>query len=115
LQGAEQERHLLQSKVQELETMSPEEYRARQEQRRKRIEKWRAQILDFDFNESKFAYSDTYSDMRPHLQANVRAMLESQLGELHKFAVAVRTPSRAGDRRILLDEVARIEKEWGVI
>lgn len=95
--------------------MSPEEYRIRQAKRRKRIQQWRAAIQNFDFSAHKFVYTDTYADIRPHLQPNVKGMFESKLGAIYKFHLLAERPSRADDRSILLDEVARIEKEWGLV
>ena len=47
---AKQENDSLRRKVQELEAMSPDEYRARQEERRRRIQRWRAEISTSNFN-----------------------------------------------------------------
>jgi hypothetical protein len=117
LHGAERERNLLLSQVQELRTMSPEEYRTRQEQRRKRIERWRTTIRGFDFT-SDFALTETYSEMTQYLRPDVRDRFESSFGVLQKMATTAFVPRErgpSGDRRTLLDEVARIEKEWGLV
>jgi hypothetical protein len=107
-------------RVKELEMMSPDEYRARQDQRRKRIERWRADIQAGDFNivplgGVRFAHTETYSEMRPFLSQNIRTRFESPLGALQTLSASPRKKGSAGDRRVLLDEVARIEAEWSVI
>ena len=109
----EQERDSLQSEVQQLRTMSPEEVRIRQDQRRKRIEDWRTAIRTFDFSANKFASTDTYSEMKPHLQPDVvRAFEFPFVVEIEAFS-RIRGGSRP--KYTLLDEVGRIEKEWGLV
>jgi hypothetical protein len=88
-------------------------------ERRKRIEKWRAEIHGHSFAKyplggSLFAHTETYSEMRPHLPPNVRERYKSQT-PVGAILTSPRKIGREGDKRVLLDEVARIEKEWGVI
>lgn len=111
------ERDSLSGKVRELESMSPEEYRARQEERRKRIAKWRAEINGHMFTRhpwggSLFSHTETYSDMMPLLPHDVRQRYESWLPMI---TLSPRKMGKDGDRRVLLDEVSRIEKQWGLI
>jgi hypothetical protein len=98
----------------------------REGERRKLIEKWRAEIRDFDFDRFKrsnvklygiaspFIRTDAYSEMRPHLPPGVRQRLESDIPIEAAFP-SPRKQGSMGDRRVLLDEVARLEKEWGLI
>jgi hypothetical protein len=117
-------------KIEALETTSErlrEELRQTKEElevskageRRKRIEKWRAEIRTHSFARhplggSFFAHTETYSEMRPHLPPNVRERYESST-PVGTILSSPRKAGREGDKRVLLDEVARIEKEWGVI
>ena len=82
-----------------------------QDQRRKRIQEWRDVISDFDFDAEKFASTDTYSQMKSHLQPDVRRRLE-QPG-----MIFVGNEARGGNmpRYTLLDEVAKIEKKWELV
>jgi len=82
-----------------------------QEIRRKRIEDWRFVIRNFNFDAEMFTSTDTYSEIRPHLQSDVKRRLE------HPEMIIAGNPTRGENvrRRILLDEVARMEKEWGLI
>lgn len=82
-----------------------------QERWRGRIEEWRRVVLNFDFENERFASTDTYSQMKPHLQPEVVKMFEKPR------TVHIGNPAR-GDttyRYTLLDEIARIEKEWGLV
>ena len=111
------ERDSLSGRVRELEMMSPEEYRIRQEERRKRIENWRAEIHGHMFARhpwggSLFAHTEAYSDMRPLLPHDVRQRYEAQFPLFH---MSPRKMGKDGDRRVLLDEVSRIEKQWGLV
>jgi hypothetical protein len=99
--------------------MSPEGYRARQQERRKRIEKWRAEIHGHTFSRhplggSLFAHTETYSDMRPLLPPNVQQRYESLL-PVGAILGSPRKMGKAGERRVMLDEVSRIEKLWGLV
>jgi hypothetical protein len=79
---------------------------------RTRIEKWRSVILDFDFAGERFAGTDTYSQMkREGLRPEVVEMFEAQR-TIHVGNEARGDPPY---RHTLLDEVARIEKERGLI
>jgi hypothetical protein len=119
LSGVVWERDSLRRKVHELEMMSPEEYRSRQDERRKRIKRWRAEIETHVFTRlplggSLFAHTDTYSEMRPHLAPGVRQRYEARF-HIGADLFSPRKMGREGDRRVILEEVARIEKEWGVV
>jgi DNA repair exonuclease SbcCD ATPase subunit len=118
-------------KIQELEAASErlrEELRQtkreldelRAGERRKRIEKWRVEIHTHAFDRhplgtSRFADTETYLEMRPHLSPKTRERFESQVAAVLTFIGPERLRGSEGDKRVLLGEVARIEKEWGVI
>jgi hypothetical protein len=114
---AKQENDSLRKRVQELEMMSPEEYRARQEERRRRIESWQAEIHNIR-STMDFTLTDTYIQMKPFMRPNVQQSLEYPLGMLIHRVNTMTSPRQgglAGVKRMLLDEVARIEKEWGLV
>ena len=114
------ERDLLRRKVQDLEVMSPEEYRAKQEERRKQIKKWREEINAHNFRRhplggSWFAQTETYLEMQARLPRKIQDRLEGRTIAAAIFLGPAHFQGTEGDRRILLREVARIEEEWGVI
>jgi hypothetical protein len=81
------------------------------EERKRRIDHWRSVIRDFDFETDRFAGTDTYSQMKPYLKPEVVKMFETPR------SVYIGNEAR-GDTAYsytLLDEVARIEREWGLI
>lgn len=82
-----------------------------QNQRRKRIEEWQSFIGNFDFVNGKFASTRTYAQMRPHLRPEVIEMFETPRG----LYVGNEARGDTAYRYTLLDQVARIEKEWGLI
>jgi hypothetical protein len=117
LHDLRQERESLRRKVRELEMMSPEEYRARQEERRMRIDKWRAEIRN-SRSTMEFTLTDTYIEMKPFMQSNVQQTFQYPFGILMHSLNTMTMPRErglAGIQRMLLDEVARIEKEWGLV
>lgn len=87
--------------------------REHQDQRRKRIEGWQASIRDFYSGDTHgyFAATDTYSEMRPHLRPEVIEMLETP----RMSTVGNEARGDVAHRSTLLDEIARIEGEWGLI
>lgn len=95
----------------ERDALSEEERRILQDHRRQRIEEWRSVIRNFDFDAERFTSTDAYSQMRPHLQPDVRRKLE------HPGMVIVGNATRGehAHRYMLLDEIARVEKEWGLV
>jgi hypothetical protein len=81
-------------------------------ERRKRIEEWRSAITNHEFGGyPRFASTVAYSQMKPHLRLKVVEMLEAPR-TLH---VGTEARGDTAYRYTLLDEVARIEKEWGLI
>ncbi len=79
--------------------------------RRELIKTWRNELEDYNYVGGEVRASSTYAAIRPHLQQQVRERLENR----ERFTF----DSRGGDtfviKNILLDEVARIEKEWGLV
>ena len=104
LREAEQELDLLR-------TMSPEEVRIRQDERRKRIESWRTAIRDTKLSPHEFSKTDAYSDLRQWLQPGVKWKMDW----VFYGGTDLRSQGPSGYKRKLLDEVARIEKEWGLL
>ena len=95
----------------QVEQLTAERDALRDEKRQARITEWRFIIQDFDFATDTFASTGTYSQMKPHLRSEVIEMFETPRG------IHVGNEAR-GDLAYgytLLDEVARIEKEWGLI
>lgn len=106
----------LREKVEQLkaerDALREEKRQDRQNQRRERIEQWRAFIQDFDFGTTKrFAGEDIYHQMKPYLRTEVIEMFETPRG----FYVGNEAHGDSAYRQKLLEEVARIEREWGLI
>jgi len=78
--------------------------------RRERIKYWRESIEKFNFSESRFGATAAYSSLRPYLS-------ETALGSIEGRTYVVPPEGRESDgpRFILLDEVARIEKQWKLL
>jgi hypothetical protein len=95
----------------ERDTLREEKRRDLKGQRCKRIEEWRSVIQNFDFDRGRFASTDTYAQMKPHLRPEVIEMLENyRMGYVGNEARGKWTYGYT-----LLDEAARIEREWGLI
>jgi hypothetical protein len=87
------------------------EYTQNRQERQRRIDAWRSVIRDFDFEADRFASTDTYSQMKPYLRPEVIKMFE----EPRTLHVGNEARGDTAYKYTLLDEVARIEKEWGLI
>ena len=90
--------------------------------RRELIRTWREQIESFDHESGNIRGSATYSAIRPHLKQEVRDSLESprtvhveqdSRSGVDGLTVTGKSPSSV--KALLLDEVARIEKERGLV
>src|SRR5918997_6541220 len=89
--------------------------------RRDSIKSWRDAIESYDHDEGNIRTTATYSAIRPHLKQEIRERLENPR-EFHVEiddrsgvdGVTVRGKTPSSVKTILLDEVARIEKEWGL-
>jgi hypothetical protein len=115
----QQESYAMQLENQRLRAMSPEEFKILQNERRKRLKRWRDEIRTHSFvrhplGASLFANTETYSDMKPLLPRNVRQRYESG-PPVEAILSSPRKIGREGDKRVLLDEVSRIEKQWGLV
>lgn len=89
-----------------------EKRRSRLSYRQERIGVWRRSIREFDyFGTKKFTATGAYSEMRPHLQGDVRESLETPRTSI----VSNEARGEVAERSLLLDEVTRIEKEWGLV
>jgi hypothetical protein len=110
LSEAERRREELRLEIEQLKERL-EQPQSLENHRRKRIEEWRSVIRNFDFKAERFGATDTYSQMRQHLQGQIAHMFEGN------STVYLVNDARGRDliRYKLLDEVARIEKEWGLI
>jgi hypothetical protein len=95
----------------ERDALREEKHRDLQNERRKRVDGWRTAIRNFDFGADNFANTDTYSEMKPYLRGDVQLMFEWGL----QFTFMPRLQGQERHRRTILDELARIEKEWGLV
>ena len=87
-----------------------EKRRRQVEYRRELIQSWRAEIEAFDHEANNFGDTAAYSAIRSHLRSEVREAVEKP----RTFYVG----GGRGDmvkKHKLLDEVARIEKEWELV
>lgn len=102
----------LKAENQELKAKVSEQTRILHEQRRKRIEEWRYAIQNHEFGDyPRFASTVAYSQMKPDLRPEVIKMLE----EPTTFHVGNEARGELAYEYTLLDEVARIERKWGLI
>jgi hypothetical protein len=88
-----------------------EKRRSRLGYRQERIRIWRENINSYRGNFTQFTTTATHSEIRPHLTEDVRKRLEKPRTAI----VPNEKRGKAAQRYILLDEVARIEKEWGLV
>jgi hypothetical protein len=76
------------------------------------IKKWREEIEKFQFDNGETYFGDTeaYSSLSPHMRKDVIEAFEKQ----RTFYVGGGR-GESVRKQMLLDEVARLEKEWGLI
>lgn len=76
--------------------------------RRVKIKEWRSEVQRWEWSE--LAGSAAYSEMRQHIRPEVVRDVEND-------RLMIVPGGRGGDPRthILLDEIARIERQWGLI
>jgi hypothetical protein len=88
-----------------------EKRRGRTEHRRTLIKQWRKDFQTFDYDKHKLGDSAVYSSLRPHLRASVRDAIEKPR------TASVPSEGRGGSvkKQMLLDEVTRLEKKWGLV
>jgi hypothetical protein len=79
--------------------------------RQEHIKKWRSALESFDFDRHSLGDSGAYLSLQPHLRAEVRDAIEKPR------TAGVPSEALGGNvkKRMLLDEVARLEKEWGLV
>ena len=88
-----------------------EKRRSLLEYRRNQVKEWRSQVEDHNWNEgSSFGNNTAYATIRPLMKEKIVKDLERP----RTFIM----PGGRGDnprKQIILDEIARIEKEWDLI
>jgi len=75
------------------------------------VQQWREHIQFSDFDRNRYGDTASYATLRPHLRAEIRKKLEQPR------TTYVPNEGRGENvkRQMLLDEIARIEKEWGLV
>jgi hypothetical protein len=88
-----------------------EKRRGRTNHRRELIKTWRSDFQKFDYDDHRLGDSAAYTSLRPHLRPEVRDAIEKPR------TAYVPNEGRHGSvkQQMLLDEVARLEKEWGLV
>jgi hypothetical protein len=88
-----------------------EKRRGRMNYRKELIKQWRNDFEEFEYDSHRLGDSGTYSALRPHLRAEVRDAIEKPR------TAYVPNEGRHGSvkQQMLLDEVARLEKKWGLV
>ena len=82
--------------------------------RRHRIDEWRRTVSGIDFNDisvaQQFMTSPEYSSLRLHMQ-------DSFIAKLERARTLYIGAGRGRDVRkhMLLDEISRLEKQWGLL
>jgi hypothetical protein len=87
---------------------SIEQKREKLAYKRSLIRRWR-EFLANDFDQLAFSGTAAYSEMRPHLSPSTREAIEG-----NKITVRL---GRGGNviHSLVLDDIARVEKEWGIV
>lgn len=88
-----------------------EKRRGRMDYRKALIKQWRNDFEVFDYDSHRLGDSATYSSLRPHLRTAVRDAIEKPR------TAYVPNEGRDGSvkKQMLLDEIARLEKKWGLV
>ncbi len=91
-----------------------EKRRERRKRRQELVDSWR-QYLENSFEWSAFRNTAVFSQMKPHLSAKIINELDP-VEEGEKTTIHLRSPI-GKDTLIkrLLDEIAAVEKQWGLI
>lgn len=81
--------------------------------RRERIAAWRVAVDRDDFEPQQFAQSDVYASLRGHLPE----VLQQQIDRWRNPMMIVASPRRGrfSIQSRLLEEIARVEQEWGLV
>jgi hypothetical protein len=88
-----------------------EKRRGRMDYRTALIKQWRNDFEVFDYDSHRLGDSAIYSSVRPHLRTAVRDAIEKPR------TAYVPNEGRGGSvkKQMLLDEIARLEKKWGLV
>lgn len=88
-----------------------EKRRKRYERRVELVKRWRELVLSESFERKMFVRHPCYGSLRPLLQEEVRKNLENL-----SISAASETPRSPliSFQKALLEEIARIEKSWGL-
>lgn len=93
------------------ETLSAESQSSKTEYRADRIRYWRQAIEAFDFANERFGDAVWYSEVRPHLKPSIVKKIEAP----RTFIVPSEGRGEFAIKHILLDEISRLEINWGLI
>jgi len=88
-----------------------EKRRAKIEYRRNSIAEWRSQIEAFNWNEDSFGDSATYASMRPHMNPEVVSRIEGP----RTYIVPNEGRGCNAMKQCLVDELSRLEVDWGLL
>lgn len=89
-----------------------EKRRIKQKRRIELLEEWRRIISKPNFDRKDLLESPYYASLRNLLKEEVRKEIERPS---NSFRVKLNSPTGNYDKDLLLEEIARIEKEWGLI
>jgi hypothetical protein len=81
--------------------------------RRERIAAWRAAVDRDDFDHLQFAHSNAYATLRDYLPEDLQQEID-RWGNPMTFVVRPRDGRDSRQAR-LLQEIAKVEKQWGLI
>jgi len=87
-----------------------EKRRNRFSYQRELVASWRDAIERFDWPAGSFGDTAAYSSLRPHMRPETVQRLESRTA-----FVPADGRGELGEKHVLLDEVAHIEKEWRLV
>jgi hypothetical protein len=88
-----------------------EKQQSKIEYRKERIEGWREAIEDFDFENKWFGDTVWYSEIRLYLKQDIVKRIEAP----RTLIVPAEGRGEHAVKYILLDEIARLEREWDLI
>jgi hypothetical protein len=85
----------------------------RAQAKRERIAAWRAAVDRDDFDHLQFAHSNAYATLRGYLPED----LQQEIDRWRDPMMVIASPRRGRDSRQvrLLQEIARVEREWRLI
>jgi hypothetical protein len=89
------------------------DYQQREQARRAQIVAWRAALDRDDFQHQRFAHSNEYATLRDHLPEDLRDEIDRWRNPM--MVVAVPPGGRDSRQARLLQEIARIERAWGLL